>query len=168
MSDDRLVQARVEAERRYPHHGEDIGDAYGYGHFMDGWLAADANPKPGLDVALLASAWEQVCDAAGLDTDATAEEVIRDIGSEALNGVTDVVTYYMRPDSGAVDDGMLGDLTATLDQARGGHRTDANPKPHTITRASLRGAAMMIAHTRQDEIEAMLPGLLGIEVVDDE
>ena len=43
---DRLAQARAEAERRYPHHGEDIGDAYGYGHFMDGWLAADANPKP--------------------------------------------------------------------------------------------------------------------------
>ena len=43
---DRLTQARAEAERRYPHHGEDIGDAYGYGHFMDGWLAADANPQP--------------------------------------------------------------------------------------------------------------------------
>ena len=42
MSDGRLAQARAEAERRYPHHGEDIGDAYGYGHFMDGWLAADA------------------------------------------------------------------------------------------------------------------------------
>ena len=46
MSDGRLAQARAEAERRYPHHGEDIGDAYGYGHFMDGWLAADAHPQP--------------------------------------------------------------------------------------------------------------------------
>ena len=43
---ERMHQARAEGWRRYPHHGEDIGDAYGYGHFMDGWLAADANPKP--------------------------------------------------------------------------------------------------------------------------
>lgn len=45
---------------------------------------------------------------------------------------------------------------------------DANPKPHTITRSALRDTAMMLAHTRQDEIEAMLPGLLGIEVEADD
>ena len=45
---------------------------------------------------------------------------------------------------------------------------DANPKPHTTTRSWLRDTAMMLAHTRQDEIEAMLPGLLGIEGGDDD
>lgn len=44
----------------------------------------------------------------------------------------------------------------------------ANPQPRTITRAALRDTAMMLEHTRQDEIEAILPGLLGIEVVGDE
>ena len=43
----------------------------------------------------------------------------------------------------------------------------ANPQPRTITRAALRDTAMMLEHTRQDEIEAMLPGLLGIEVRDE-
>lgn len=50
----------------------------------------------------------------------------------------------------------------------GARWADAHPQPRTITRGHLRDVAMMTAHTRQDEIEAMLPGLLGIEVVGDE
>lgn len=48
----------------------------------------------------------------------------------------------------------------------GAEWADMNSKPHTITRAALRDTAMMIEHTRQDGVEAMLPGLLGIKVVD--
>ena len=43
---DRLAQARAEAERRYPGGRRRFTEANLQAAFRQGWLAADANPKP--------------------------------------------------------------------------------------------------------------------------
>lgn len=111
-NDDRLTQARVEAERRadrstWTYTNQKAARMHG---FVQGVEWADANPY------------------------STPEEL---------------VAAYEEGQRDAVSKGL------------------ANPQPRTITRAALRDTAMMLEHTRQDEIEAMLPGLLGIEVRDE-
>lgn len=61
-------------------------------------------------------------------------------------------------------------LEATKARARavGAMAAQEQIQGDTITRVALRDTAMMLAHTRQDAIEAMLPGLLGIRVEGDE
>ena len=45
---------------------------------------------------------------------------------------------------------------------------DVNPQPHTITRGQLAHSAWMLQCLSEDRIAAVLPGLLGIEVEDDD
>lgn len=46
MTSDRLAQARAEAEQQYPGGSRRFTQANLQAAFQQGWLAADANPKP--------------------------------------------------------------------------------------------------------------------------